>query len=498
MRNSLTIVSYDKYSFSEKNRYLGNSDMSTRLQILSHACMKVDCNGDTIIVDPWLLGSCYWRSWWNFPRVKFDESEFNENMSVFISHVHWDHWHGPSLKRFFKKNPIYTPKAFNSRSLNDLKSIGLSKVSEIASGDVVVIGDIRVTFFSFGLYLEDAAIVIETPDIKILNVNDCKILDWPLDKILKKYGPFDFVLRSHSSANVRACCEINGIASLDDREHYYRSFKLFMDVVKPKYAVPFASNHCHLSEDTLHFNSYISDPIELGRWLEDKSRKWTYQPMLPGDSWSSSDGFAIHDTLAFHDKESYIAEYRLLEQHRLEKTKLREDRIKLPFESAEKMFSKFLSKAVRKSASSNPVKLVITKNGQPELAMKIHKNVIFKTDDLSLVPTDGLPVMIMPNVIFRDSIKKNMFHHASISKRCRFNATNDTDMKNLMRFFEELELVELLGTTKSLSVWSRFCMNLLIRPAELFVYVKVFFIRLYSGSPLWEIEEKLLQSRLKD
>ena len=159
--------------------------MSTRLQILSHACMKVDCNGDSIIVDPWLVGSCYWRSWWNFPRVKLDQSEFNENISVFISHVHWDHWHGPSLKRFFKKNPIYTPKAFNSRSVNDLKTIGLTKVSEIASGDVVAIGDIRVTFFSFGLYLEDAAIVIETPDIKILNVNDCKILDGPLDKILK-------------------------------------------------------------------------------------------------------------------------------------------------------------------------------------------------------------------------------------------------------------------------------------------------------------------------
>ena len=52
----------------------------------------------------------------------------------------------------------------------------------------------------FGLFLNDSALVIESPNLKILNANDCKIAGQSLDQ-LEKHGVFDFALRSHSSAN---------------------------------------------------------------------------------------------------------------------------------------------------------------------------------------------------------------------------------------------------------------------------------------------------------
>ena len=75
-------------------------------KILGHACLLVKSKTHSIIVDPWLLGSCYWRSWWNFPGAVFDEEELAQVDALIISRVHWDHWHGPTLKRFFKGKRI--------------------------------------------------------------------------------------------------------------------------------------------------------------------------------------------------------------------------------------------------------------------------------------------------------------------------------------------------------------------------------------------------------
>mgnify|MGYP000713333759 CR=1 FL=1 len=85
-----------------------------------------------------------------------------------------------------------------------------------------------------------------------------------LEQIKNTHGVFDFALRSHSSANDRVCYKIkNSDEIFDNPLHYSRSFKLFMDNLKPKYAVPFASNHCHLHKDVRHFNEIINDPYNL-------------------------------------------------------------------------------------------------------------------------------------------------------------------------------------------------------------------------------------------
>ena len=71
------------------------SDAVAEIKVLSHACLLAKFGGTSIIIDPWLLGSCYWRSWWNFPEARFDADEVRAVDAVVISHIHWDHWHGP-------------------------------------------------------------------------------------------------------------------------------------------------------------------------------------------------------------------------------------------------------------------------------------------------------------------------------------------------------------------------------------------------------------------
>ena len=38
-----------------------------KFTVIGHACLFIETSGERILVDPWLAGSCYWRSWWHFP-----------------------------------------------------------------------------------------------------------------------------------------------------------------------------------------------------------------------------------------------------------------------------------------------------------------------------------------------------------------------------------------------------------------------------------------------
>jgi UDP-MurNAc hydroxylase len=39
-------------------------------QTLSHAGLRVAAGGAELLCDPWLVGSVYWRSWWNYPPFR--------------------------------------------------------------------------------------------------------------------------------------------------------------------------------------------------------------------------------------------------------------------------------------------------------------------------------------------------------------------------------------------------------------------------------------------
>ncbi|HEY5322839.1 MAG TPA: MBL fold metallo-hydrolase, partial [Caldimonas sp.] len=232
-------------------------------RILSHAAMWVRSGGTSVVIDPWLVGSCYWRSWWNFPRAVFDEREMAAVDAVILSHLHWDHWHGPSLRKLFAGKTVLIPDEPGLRSGRDLRTIGFRGVRRLPHGKTVEIGALRITLYQFGRYVNDAAIVVEGEGVTLLNANDAKIAGWPLRHLVARHGPIDFAFRSHSSANARVCWRLEGDAAyvVDDHEHYMRSFVQFMDAVQPRYAVPFASNHCHLHDDVFAFNDMIATPL---------------------------------------------------------------------------------------------------------------------------------------------------------------------------------------------------------------------------------------------
>tara|TARA_B110000003_G_scaffold226868_1_gene227958 strand:- start:934 stop:2355 length:1422 start_codon:yes stop_codon:yes gene_type:complete len=467
-------------------------------KIHSHACLELNTNSSKLLVDPWLVGSCYWRSWWNYPPLKPVDFESLNPDVIYITHVHWDHWHGPTLKKFLSKDVlVVTHDEPNKRSYDDLVEFGFKKIKILKHGESFSFGDIKITPYQFGLFLNDSALVIESPNLKILNANDCKIAGQSLEQIKKNHGDFDFALRSHSSANDRICYKINGSDKVfDDPNHYSRAFKLFMDNVKPKYAVPFASNHCHLHKDVYSFNDIINDPYTLSKHLE-KQGGLSYSKlkiMLSGDSWSLDNGFNINseNKKFFSHKNDFLNSYSIENKNKLEeyykkesKQKLNKRTIKL-FQKQLKTIPYFLKFKLKKWSFlivlSCDEKIKYIEVFPYECLVKELKEV-----ELNKYKTK----IYTPLVVFNDAVNMNMFHHSGISKRNRYLFENEEELKKWEILNSLLEKVELQVFPLRLNYCINFILSYFRRWREIIVYFQAF-LYLRKGYKIYDVEEKIL------
>lgn len=275
-----------------------------KFTILSHAGLLVQSSGVSVVVDPWLIGSCYWRSWFNFPEP---EPALIDDLApdyIYLTHLHWDHFHGPSLRRFPRQTPVLVPRIPTMRMIHDLNYLGFSDVREIPHGEKVQLApDFELHSFQFDPIATDSIAIFQENNTVLLNANDCKCFGLSLRQITKRFPRVDFALRSYSSANPFPYC-IEGYE--DDfhdqrtKEDYRDEFAAFMNTVGTRYAIPFASNHCFVHPQTRHFNSTAVMPDSVAASMAGtKSKRNEENPecviMPPGSFWSLEEGFHIRD-----------------------------------------------------------------------------------------------------------------------------------------------------------------------------------------------------------
>ena len=92
-----------------------------KLNVIGHACLYIETKDVRLLVDPWIVGSCYWRSWWNYPEVEEPLIKDINPTHIYLTHLHWDHYHGPTLRKFYGSDPvIILPKAVTKRMKDDM------------------------------------------------------------------------------------------------------------------------------------------------------------------------------------------------------------------------------------------------------------------------------------------------------------------------------------------------------------------------------------------
>ena len=419
-----------------------------KFTILSHAGMLVEDRGKSILIDPWLVGSCYWRSWWNFPEI---EREFLDDIKpdyIYLTHLHWDHFHSPSLRLFDKDVKFLVPKIPGTRMVRDLRSIKRTNIVEIPHGGKYELWEnCSLHSFQFGLFAADTACVISDGETTLFDANDCKTFGLPLRQITRRFPKIDFVFRSHSSATPFPYCIKNyeeNFADFRTKQDYIEEFANFSAATGAKYAIPFASNHCFLHRETKKFNDTAVDPQMVSAFFNSEMNSNRDDAecvvMIPGSSWSREEGFKLRE-FDYADKDLILNQMSEKYDGKLQEYYEKEAQTKADFKAFERYFTKFLA------ASPS----VLRKNLLPK--------VLFKTSDFDGekfflldcpnkrvtaldCDTDDVDAKItVPAIVLMACVRQKMFSVWSASKRLEIEIVRGglSKMNALLSFLDFYE-----------------------------------------------------------
>jgi UDP-MurNAc hydroxylase len=448
-------------------------------KVLSHAGLLVTANsGKTLICDPWLIGSSYWRSWWNYPPVSKSLVDSLKPDFIYLTHIHWDHFHGPSLKKFSPDTCIIVPKGNYSRMKEDLNYLGFHNVVELKHGEKMDLDpDFSITSYQVWMFV-DSAVLIECNGSKLLNLNDSKHMGPTLRQIIKKHHPIDFVFRSHSSANERLSYSVvdDPDAIVDDITTYIQDFTNTVRATGATYAVPFASNHCHLHKDSIHFNKHVQHPKLVKQYFDENNIHYPkLKIMVSGDSWSSDTGFQLTDKKWFDNREQYLGAY--LEENRptLDAFYEEENKTEVDLALVQEYFKKLsgaLPFFVRYYFRKSKFTYVLKWAEVPAyiFTVDLYTGKVQALDLNTDLNYDDYPIQIHTTAyIFLRSIEFRIFSHMCIGKRVFYKVT-----KAQKKYMEALNLIfnfyeyDMLPLYRNLSF--RSIQSWLMRWRELYLY----------------------------
>ena len=449
-----------------------------KFQVLSHAGLAVDCQGKQLLCDPWLVGSTYWRSWWNYPPVRSSTVRALRPDFIYLTHIHWDHFQGPSLRKFDFGTTIVVPDGHDSRMREDLHDMRFPNVVEIAHGESLELAPgFRITCYQFGLIPTDSALVIEGDGTTLLNANDTKLMGRPLDQVLERHPRIDFVFRSHSSANSRLCYEITDDVerSVDDVDRYVQSFTDFVRRTRASYAIPFASNHCFLHDETYPFNDTVQTPAVVKDHFDRQPDLETeLQVMVSGDSWSNEEGFRIADQDYFERRSEHLEQYRLRKKPVLEEFYRKEARATIRDQHMERYFAGFFAELpfpFRLLYRNQPILFVLSAGETRTFyEVDLYRRSVRRLD--SYDDADYPMQLHTGTLVMKHCVTSRLLSHLPISKRVRYRTT--ARLESRLKLFNRLiNLYEYNVFAIRRLPWRRLLGILRLRWRELLLYAEI-------------------------
>ncbi len=278
-----------------------------RFTLIGHSTLAVATRGPSILVDPWLFGSCYWRAWWHFPPSTPPSDDLLAPDYVYLTHHHFDHFHYPTLRRIDKRAHVLVPRFGVDVMVDEVRRLGFEQVTELPHGEVVSLApDVRVASYQYGF--DDTTFVIADGDDVLVDVNDCKLRGRALEQVREDFPRPTFMFKSHSWAqSYPNCYEADDPADLGllSRDAYVSDFLDAARAMQPRYAVPFGSMVAFLHPDTLDLNRHLVTPLDVRDASDDDI---DVVAMTPGDVWDSEAGFTIVENDWYARREEHLDE----------------------------------------------------------------------------------------------------------------------------------------------------------------------------------------------
>ncbi len=234
------------------------------IETLGHAALLIrdDNNQPMVVTDPWLKGSCYWRSWWlqNYPTDE-EWNEVNKTKYCYITHEHPDHFHTYTIRRMNENIEFLAPLLPEENISKFLGEIG-KKAKALDYFKWHQLAD-NVRILSIPLYNDDSVLLIDTPNAFIINQNDSKPQtgQWKqLVKYLDEHCPAGkkrILLSSYSPASiVNSFLRNSERISMKEKKDYIEYICKNCELLKIDYFMPFASQVIFYRSDSNWANSF--------------------------------------------------------------------------------------------------------------------------------------------------------------------------------------------------------------------------------------------------
>ena len=254
------------------------------IRFINHASFIVESRGVSLLCDPWISGSAFLNGWnliAEHPHEGLGDVDY-----IWFSHEHPDHFSVAFLRSIAPERraaiTVLYQQTADRRVLTFCRELGFMVRELEHAKEELLGGGIRVTCGKIPFY--DSWLLIETPDYRILNTNDC-ILEQPqrTNEIRRHVSGCDILFTQFSYANWQDSRD-NRQARRDLAAEKLRRIALQCETFQPSFVVPFAS-FCYFSHvENAFMNADINTPGDAVHFIE-QSCDATPVLLVPDEQW---------------------------------------------------------------------------------------------------------------------------------------------------------------------------------------------------------------------
>jgi len=242
----------------------------TTLEFVNHASVLISSGKINLLSDPWYNGAVFHNGWRLLCET--DESKIinilKKTTHIYISHEHPDHF---STHFFLNKNikniliekniEILFQHTSDKRVVSFLKKNDF-KVNELKMNEKINLSDdVQIQIIKHDFY--DSSLIFKTPNLKILNLNDCPMREEnEIKKFKKKYGSFDILLTQFSYAAWKGGVD-NKIYRENAAEEKLNTIEKQANILNCRSVIPFASFIYFSNELNFYMNDSINTPERI-------------------------------------------------------------------------------------------------------------------------------------------------------------------------------------------------------------------------------------------
>jgi len=268
------------------------------IEFVNHASLIITAGSVRLISDPWLEGKVFDEGWDLLAKSAMTFDDFKDITHIWFSHEHPDHFLPDNLKKISEEHRraihVLYQDTKDKKVVGFCQRIGFGRVTELPPLKWIEIGEnIQVLNSPNGTnWLADSWLCMRTPTGTLLNLNDCGAID-QLHAIKELVGEVDVLATQFSYAQREGNYDAVEHRLAHDRR-VLEDVKKQIDVLKPRYVIPFASFAWFCTEDNFYLNAEKNKIRDVCNFIRDNTDSEPIT-MYPGDRWTVGEP---HDSTA--------------------------------------------------------------------------------------------------------------------------------------------------------------------------------------------------------